>query len=235
MSERKEKRGSILDALYLSDGVTLASEAAKRNSVSEATLRARLKKGESPDEAVRPVVKEPNAYERGEYPEPFDPTLRRRMGLALRALKRGLNSLASWERVLAEAAKQREACAVSWAQVDAEREREAAELEDAAAFVEHLGPKDRAETKAERSAINVAVHRQMKARERLSRVEKQAKGAADRLAKAEQKEDTARKSVYEWRGRLLELREDAMPFKPWVMKSPERDPTLSRYLGGISE
>lgn len=234
-AEKKPPRPSILDALYLADGVTLASEAAKRNGVSERALRDRLARGYDPDDAVRLEGKKPNAYERGEYHRPYDPTLGRRMGLALRALKRGLNSLASWERILAEAAQQREACAVSFHQVCEALDLAAADLQDAAECVQHLGPKDRAQTKADRSAINVAVHRHVKARERLSLAEKQAKGAVDRLAKAKQKEEKALKSVYEWRGRLLELRDDALPFKPWVMKSPDRDPALTLYLSGIPD
>lgn len=67
------KRPSILDGLYLSDGVTLAKDAAIANGVSDATLRFRLKKGLAPDEAVKPVEKKPNAFQRGEYERPYLP------------------------------------------------------------------------------------------------------------------------------------------------------------------
>lgn len=67
------KRTSILDGLYLSDGVTLAKDAAFANGVSETTLRFRLKKRLHPDEAVKPVEKKPNAFERGEYSKPYLP------------------------------------------------------------------------------------------------------------------------------------------------------------------
>lgn len=86
-------RVSILADLYLSDGVTLALDAATANGVSEVTLRGRLKRGESPDEAVRPVVKRPNAFERGEYSVAYDPALRGRMGPGLRALRAALKRL----------------------------------------------------------------------------------------------------------------------------------------------
>lgn len=67
------KRPSILDGLYLSDGVTLAKDAAIANGVSETTLRFRLKKRLHPDEAVKPVEKKPNAFQRGEYERPYLP------------------------------------------------------------------------------------------------------------------------------------------------------------------
>lgn len=67
------KRTSILDGLYLSDGVTLAKDAAFANGVSETTLRFRLKKRLHPDEAVKPVEKKPNAFQRGEYERPYVP------------------------------------------------------------------------------------------------------------------------------------------------------------------
>ena len=230
MSERKEKGGSILDALYLSDGVTLVSEAAAKNGVGEATLRARLKRGESPDEAVRPVVKMPNGFERGEHAQPYDPTMKARMGEALRALRRALNSRATWQRVWAEAEAERAACAVSLAQAEAQRESEAAELGEAAELVQRLGPKAEASTKADRSAINVAVHRQMKARESLSRAEKQAAGAADRLARADKKAADARRALDAWAEKLPGLREAAQPFAPWVLRSPDRSPDLAAFL-----
>lgn len=65
-------RPSILDGLYLSDGVTLAKDAARQNGLTEAALRWRLKKGMSPDVAcLPPAPKRLSAYERGEYESPF--------------------------------------------------------------------------------------------------------------------------------------------------------------------
>lgn len=67
------KRRSILLDLYLSDGVTLAKDAAAANGVSEVLLRKRLKDGQLPDIAVRPVQKKLNGFERGDYGRPFLP------------------------------------------------------------------------------------------------------------------------------------------------------------------
>lgn len=68
------KRPSILDDLYLSDGVTLARDAAAENGCSETLLRSRLKKGMSPDVACLPPAPKPlNAFERGEYERPYLP------------------------------------------------------------------------------------------------------------------------------------------------------------------
>lgn len=66
------KRPSILDDLYLSDGVTLAKDAAAANGCSETVLRWRLKKGMSPDVAcLPPAPKSPSAFERGEHERPY--------------------------------------------------------------------------------------------------------------------------------------------------------------------
>lgn len=233
MSERKEKRGSILDGLYLSDGVTLAKDRARENGLTEAGLRLRLKKGMSPDVAsLPPAPKRQNGFERGEHQQPYDPTFKARMGEALRALRRALNSRANWRKVLAEAEAQRDACAVSLAQVRAVLESEAAELSKAAELVQRLGPKEAVSSKAERSAINVALHRQIKARESLSKAETQAKGAADRLAKAEQKAASARRALDAWAEKLPGLGEAARPFAPWVLRTPERSPELTAYFSG---
>lgn len=229
---RKRPRPSVLDGVFLSDGVTLVLDAATANGVSEVTLRGRLKRGESPDEAVRPVVKKANAFERGEFAVPFDPTFKSRMGEALRLLRRALNSRSSWVRVLADAEAVREVCAASHRLAVELVESEAAELSKAAELVKRLGPKEAVSSKAERSAINVALHRQIKARESLSKAETQAKGAADRLAKAEQKAAAARDAIQGWDLRMPALREAAMPFAPWVLKTPERSPELAAYLSG---
>lgn len=226
----KAPRVSMLASLYLADGVTLARDAASANGVSETLLRLRLKKGEAPDRAVRPVSKGPNAFQKGEHTRPYDPTMKARMGEALRALYRALNSRASWERVYSDAEAQRAACAIAQDRLNCQRASEAAELTEASELVRCLGPKDKAATKAERSAINMAAHRQMKARESLSRTETQAKGAADRLARSEHKAASARRSLDALALNLPGLCEAALPFAPWVLRSPDRSPKLAAYL-----
>lgn len=75
---------SIMVDLYLSDGVTLALDAATANGVSETLLRNRLRKGESPDFAVRPVERrKPSAHA-----VPYDHSLRLLMGEVMPSLRK---------------------------------------------------------------------------------------------------------------------------------------------------
>lgn len=73
----KRPRPSVLDGLRLSNGRNFL-DAMRESGLSEATVRGRLKKGDTPDEALRPVFKPERVWDSEKYPQPYQPELRPR-------------------------------------------------------------------------------------------------------------------------------------------------------------
>lgn len=85
------KLPALLREARLSDG-SLALYTARRNKIGDQVFLNRLKQGLAPDEAVLPVVKQLSAFERGEYPTPFDVTFSARKAWTLKQIQRCIKS-----------------------------------------------------------------------------------------------------------------------------------------------